>query len=112
MNWWRRKPKMHRTRLGELLIEYGADPVKIDSAMADYYGRVPGRSGEHCLRVGACTPEQLNRALAKQAEQREDFGEASKYTASTIEDTHRSVLKHLDAARAQVKALIASHKVT
>jgi phosphoserine phosphatase len=78
--------------------------------MQQYYGRVPGRSGEYCLDHGACTAEQLNKALAEQATERDDFGEAAKYTASTIEDTHRSVLEHLDAARRQVAELIAGHK--
>ena len=97
---------MHRTRLGDLLVKYGASPDKIDAAMGEYYGRVAGRSGEFCLERGACTQDQLNRALAEQAVEREDFDEASRYTASMIEDTHKSILEHLDKAREQVASLV------
>jgi len=93
-------------------VKNGAPADKVDAAMTEYYGRVPGRSGEYCLSVGACTQEQLNRSLAEQAAERDDYDEASRYRASTIEDTHRSVLDHLDDARSQIAALIAHYRRT
>jgi len=111
MSLWKKKPpKMHRTRLGVLLVKHGADPVKVDAAMTEYYGRTQGMSGEYCRDVGACTQGELDRALAEQAAEREDFGEASKYLSSAMEETHKQILEHLNRAREQVTALIESHK--
>jgi hypothetical protein len=98
---------MHRTRLGDLLVEEGADQALVDAAMSEYYGRVAGKSGEHCLARNACTAGQLNRALARQAKEREDFDEAGKYIATNLSDTHKEALEHLDQARTLIAQMIA-----
>lgn len=100
----KKAPKVHRTRLGILLVKFGADQNAIDAAMLDYYSR--GRCGEYCLSVGACTQEQLNKALAVQAAEREDYAEAIKFISSTIDVTHNKTMELLTKFRDQLDEMV------
>jgi hypothetical protein len=105
MNLWAKpKAKSHRTRLGDLLVEYGANQNKIDAASETYYDR--NRFGMYCIEQRVCTQEQLSLALSRQAAERGDYYEANRIVTTTIETIHKTVLEHLRQFRMQMASLI------
>jgi hypothetical protein len=108
--WKSSKPKPHRTRLGILLVKYGAEQAKIDSASETFYVNQNKLFGEFCVASKACTRDQLNLSLSEQAAERGDYDEATKYIERNAVSSHMRILEHLGVMAAQIALLMSSQK--
>jgi hypothetical protein len=96
------KPKPQQTRLGILLVEYGADKEKVDAAAEIHYQLF----GSFCLSTEACNDYQLKMALSKQATQRGDYKEATEFQHEAIETLHQRRIETIDAIATQIALLV------
>lgn len=99
-------PRSHRTRLGELLVRYGAERTKIDTAGETFYAQQARLFGEFCVSRGACTREQLEMALAEQAIERGDFDSAHQSVIEALERVNRKKFAHLETMAMQIDLLV------